>query len=202
MTPRHEDVAVESDVRGPYGALMESYPGLVLSVGTLRAQTAKALYLAMRIGDEANARQAVLAGDARGQRSSDTWVRSAEHDTAFRLWVAKVKVMQHPRPVTRALARTRGRTIIITGDPPEGMRRRAGERAGEGRAGLRWETIRDRISQRDGRPIAAVRTGDWYAQADASEGGWEARRRNAQTVEFRTRAPSARNATDGSGARR
>ena len=26
MTPRHEDVAVVSDVRGPYGALMESYP--------------------------------------------------------------------------------------------------------------------------------------------------------------------------------
>ena len=62
---------VVSDLRGPYGALMESYPGLVLSVGTLRAQTAKALYLAMRIGDEPNARQAVLAGDARGQRSSD-----------------------------------------------------------------------------------------------------------------------------------
>ena len=158
MTPRHEDVSVVSDVRGPYGALMESYPGLVLSVGTLRAPTAKALYLAMRISDDAKAREAVLAGDADAQQRGDTWVRSAAQDAGLRLWVAKVKVMQHPGPVRRALARTAASTIIVAGDPPEGMLRRAGQWSGEGRAGLRWETIRDRISQRDGRPIAAVRT--------------------------------------------
>ena len=147
-----------SDVRGPYGALMESYPGLVLTVGTLRAPTAMALYRAMRIGDDAKARAGVLADDTRAHRSGDTWVCSPEQDAALRLWVAKVKVMQHPGPVRRALTRTGASTIIIAGDPPEGMRRRAGEWAGKGRAGLRWETIRDQISQRGGRAIRAVRT--------------------------------------------
>ena len=158
MTPRHEDVAVVSDVRGPYGALMESYPGPVLTLGTLHAPTAMALYRAIRIGDDAKARAGVLAGDTRDDRSGDTWVCSPEQDAALRLWVAKVKVMQHPGAVGGALARTAASTIIVAGDPPEGMRRRAGQWSGEGRAGLRWETIRDRISQRDGRPIAAVRT--------------------------------------------
>ena len=118
---------------------MESYPGLVLTVGTLRAPTAMALYRAMRIGDDAKARAGVLADDTRAHRSGDTWVCSPEQDAALRLWVAKVKVMQHPGPVRRALARTGASTIIVTGDPPEGMRRRAGQWSGEGRAGLRWE---------------------------------------------------------------
>ena len=169
-TPRHEDVAVVSDVRGPYGALMESYPGLVLRVGTLRAPTAKALYLAMQIGD-ANARAAVLAGDADAQQRGDTWVRSAAQAAALRLWVAKVKVMQHPGPVRGALARTGASTNIVAGDPPEGMRRRAGQWSGEGLAGLRWETIRDQISQRRGRPIGAVRTPGEIAGVLCVDGG-------------------------------
>ena len=158
MTPRHEDVAVVRNVRGPYGALMESCPGLVLKVGTLRAPTAKALYLAMQINDDPNARAAVLAGGANAQPRGDTWVRSAAQAAALRLWVAKVKVMQHSGPVRGALARTGASTIIVDGDPPEGMRRRAGQWSGEDLAGLRWETIRDRISQRGERPIGAVRT--------------------------------------------
>ena len=97
-------------------------------------------------------------GNARARSNGHSWVRTAAQDAALRLWVAKVKVMQHPGTVRRALARTGASTIIVAGDPPEGMRRRAGQWSGEGRAGLRWETIRDRISQRDGRPIAAVRT--------------------------------------------
>ena len=44
--------------------------------------------------------------------------------------------MQHPGPVRRALARTGASTIIVAGDPPEGMRRCAGQWSGEGRAGL------------------------------------------------------------------
>ena len=158
MTPRHEDVSVVSDVRGLYGALMDSYPGLVLNVGTLRATTAKALYLAMRIENDATARADVLAEGTGAHGDARTWVQCDEQDEALRLWIAKVKVMQHPGAVGRALARTGASTIIVAGDPPEGLCRRAGQWSGEGRAGLRWETIRNRISQRGGRPIAAVRT--------------------------------------------
>ena len=147
-----------SDVHGPCGALMDSYPGLILSVGTVRAPTALALYLAMQLTDDTNARAAVLAGEAHAYRHGDSWLRSAEQEEALRLWVAKVKVMQHSRAVKGALTRTGGSTIIIAGEPPEGMRRHAGQWSGEGRDGLRWETIRERISQRGGRSITAVRT--------------------------------------------
>ena len=72
-------------------------------MGTLRAPTAMALYRAMRIGDDAKARAGVLAGDTRAHRSGDTWVCSPEQDAALRLWVAKVKVMQHPGSVNPRL---------------------------------------------------------------------------------------------------
>ena len=158
VTPHHEDATVVRDVRGAYGPLMDSYPGLILNIGALRAPTAQALYLAMRQRDDANVRAEVLAQGTSARRNTDTWIQCEEEDEALRLWVAKVKVMQHPGPVRRALARTAGTTIIMAGEPPEGMRRRAGQWSGEGRAGLRWETIRDRISERGERPIAAVRT--------------------------------------------
>ena len=135
ITPRHHEVAIIASVRSTAGALRDDYPGLDLYAGSIKAHDPQALA------------EAVC-----------TFALDAEAEEALRTWAVKVKTMQHLRTVTGALGRTGTRTIIIAGEPPEGMVRTTGCWTGAGRAGTRWESIRASLAKRAGRRIAGVAT--------------------------------------------
>ena len=158
-TPTTDDVAIVRDVAGPYGPLLDQYPGITLRVGSICAPDATTLYRILQCVDNDELRHEAAERDGHFQ----TWVNHDDEEEALRLLVAKIKTIQHESVLRRALARTRDRTIIIASAPPQGMKRRAGTWRREGKADRRWEAIREQLARRGTRPIGATRVPELIA---------------------------------------